>query len=89
MALENVPHGLIADCITQMPQRPHNAVIAPRAILLGETHDQGLEFWIDWGASKRLALLGTVKRLRDEFPMPGQNRLRLDDHSDVRQRLLS
>src|SRR5215813_3989898 len=73
MALENVPHSLIADRITQMPQSPHNAVIAPRAILLGETHDQGLEFWIDLGASKRLALLGSVKLLRDELPMPCQN----------------
>ena len=72
-----------------MPQSPHNAVIAPRAILLGEAHDQGLECWIDLGASKRLALLGTVKLLRDAFPMPYQNRLRLDDRSDFRQRLLS
>src|SRR5262249_39892152 len=89
IALENVPHSLIADRITQMPQSSHNAVIAPRTTLLGETHDQGLGCGIDWGAPKRLALLGTVNLLRDELPMPCQNRLRLDDRSDFGQRLLS
>src|SRR5215831_15758087 len=63
MALEDVAHRLVADRQAQVGQRADNPVIAPGAILLGYTHDQGLQLWINPGASRRLTLRRAVKFL--------------------------
>src|SRR5215510_10350638 len=73
MALEDVAHRLVAYRQAQVGQRADNPVIAPGAILLGYTHDQGLQLWINPGASRRLTLLRAVKFLGHELPVPGED----------------
>jgi hypothetical protein len=50
MTFEDIAHGLVTDRITQMGQRTHNAIVAPRAIVLGQPHHQGLQLRSDRGA---------------------------------------
>ena len=40
MALEDVADRLVTDRIAQISQRPHNAIIPPRAVLSGHTHHE-------------------------------------------------
>src|SRR5207253_9716579 len=89
MALEDVAHRLVADRQAQVGQRADNPVIAPGAILLGYTHDQGLQLWINHGASRRLTLLRAVTLLSHELPLPAKNRVRLDDRGHVLESLLT
>ena len=63
MAFEDVAHRLVADRIAQVGQGTHDAVIAPRAILAGHAHHQGLQLLVDAGTSQRLARLGAVTLL--------------------------
>src|SRR5262245_29304512 len=88
MALEDVAHRLVADRQAHVGQRADNAVIAPGTILLGYTHDQGLQLWINPGASRRLTLRRAVKFLGHELPVPAKNRVRLDDRGHVLESLL-
>src|SRR5438093_7433783 len=45
MALENVAHRLVTHGVSEIGECPHDAVITPRAILLGHADNQGLESW--------------------------------------------
>src|SRR5215475_2057829 len=89
MALEDVAHRLVADRQAQVGQGADNPVTAPGAILLGYTHDQGLQFWIDRGASRRLALRRAVTLLSHKPAVPGENGVRFDDGGDFLQGLLA
>src|SRR2546425_9839546 len=89
MALQGVAYGLVTDGVTQVRQCPHDAVIAPRAILLGHADNQGLQLRVDLRSSWRLALLGAVKLLRDERAVPAKNRVGLDDLGHFLESLLA
>src|SRR5712691_3074664 len=67
MALQDVADALVTDRIAQVCQSPHDAVIAPGAILPGYAHNQRLQFrdnfWTAWGPP----LGGAVKLLGDQL----------------------
>jgi hypothetical protein len=88
MALEDVAHRLVADRQAQVGQGADNPVIAPGAMLLGHTHDQGLQLWINPGASRRLALRRAVKLLGHKRVVPAEHRVGLDQRGHVLQGLL-
>jgi hypothetical protein len=87
MTFEDIAHGLVTDRITQIGQRTHNAIVAPRAIVLGQPHHQGLQLRIDRGAPWCLPFPGAVKFLRDELPVPGEDGVGLDDAGHLLQGL--
>jgi len=55
---------------------------------LRHTDYQRLHFLVDHGAPWGCALYRAVKLLRDEFAVPGENRVRFDDVSHFLQGLL-
>ena len=83
MPLQDVADRLVAYRITHVLQRPDNAIIPPCSILFGELDDELLDSWIDSGPSWIMALRGPVKLFCDELPVPGENRLRLDDGGNI------
>src|SRR6266850_2271372 len=89
MALQDVADRLVTDGVAQIGQGSHDAVIAPRAILLRHAHHQGLQLCRDLRASKRLALLGTIELLGHQLAVPREDRVGCDDAGDLRQRLLA
>src|SRR3989441_12946276 len=88
MALENVPHRLITDGVSQVGEGPHDPVVAPRTIFLGHADNQGLQisgnFWTAW----RRPPLRTIKLLGDQGAVPAEDSIGLDDSGDFRERLL-
>src|SRR5205807_6772882 len=89
VTLENVAHGLVTHDVSQVGEGADDPVIAPRAIVLGHTNNQGLQLLADFGTARRLPLLGAVKFLSDQCAVPGQDRVRLDDLGHLRQRFLA
>src|SRR5262245_18213482 len=89
MPLQDVPHGLVADTIAQMRERSSDAIIGPRAILLGHAHYQRLQFLADLWSPKSLALLGTVKLLSNSGAVPGQDRIGWDEVRNLFQYALA
>src|SRR5207249_2228044 len=89
MALEDVAHGLVTDRIAQVRQGADDAVIAPRAIFLGQAHHQGFQLLVDLGAAWGLALWRAIEFLGDKLPVPGEDGVGLDDLGDFLQRFLS
>src|SRR5215510_5643505 len=89
MALEDVAHRLVADREAQVGQGTDNPVITPGAILLGHTYDQGLQLWINPGASRRLTLLRAVKLLGHELSVTAKHRVGFDDRRHSLQGLLA
>jgi len=67
MALEHVAHGLLTDRVPEMGQGTHNAIIAPRAVLLGHADHQRLQLLVDLRPPQHLALLRAIKFLGDMF----------------------
>src|SRR5262247_1906695 len=88
MALEDVAHRLRTDRQAQVGEGADNPVIAPGAILLGHTDNQGLELWVDLRSSWSLALGGAVTFLRHKPAVPSEDGVGLDDGSDFLQGLL-
>ena len=74
--------------VPEIGQGPHNAIIAPRAVLLCHTHHQGLQPVVDRGAAPSLALLGAIKLLGREFAVPAENRIGCDNLGDFFQACL-
>jgi hypothetical protein len=89
LALDNVPHSLVAEGVSEIGQGAHNTIIAPGTVLLRHTHHQGLQLLVDRGATRSLALLGSVKLLHHEFAVPAKNRVGLDNLGDFFQGLLA
>ena len=85
---EDAAHRLITDRVPQMLQGTGNPVISPGAILLRQTDDQGLQLLVDAGTSWRFPLLGAVKLLCNQLPVPGQNGVGCNDRCHLLQRLL-
>jgi hypothetical protein len=71
-----------------MGQGASNAVIAPRAVFLGQAHHQGLPLLVDLRASHRLLLSGAIKLLCDKFAMPRENGIRREEAGHLFQRVL-
>ena len=89
MALEAVAHGLVTHRVSQVGQGANNAIIALGAIRLRHAPHKGLQFLVDRGAARSLALLGSIKLLRHEFAVPAKNRVGLDNRGDFFQGLLA
>ncbi len=89
MALEDITHGLITDRVAHRSQGTDNPIIAPGAIRSSQTHHQRLQVFVDLGAAWGLPLLGTIKLLGNQLPMPRQDRIGLDDCRDLFQRLIA
>ena len=89
MPLQDIPHGLVAYTIAQMRERSSDAIIAPRAILLGHAHHQCLQLLADLWSPKSLALLGAVKLLSHQGAVPGQDRMGCDKGRNLFQRPLA
>jgi hypothetical protein len=89
VALQDIAHGLVTNGVPQMVQGTRDAVVAPGAILLREAHDQGFPLLTYWRSARDFSLLRFVKLLCDEFPMPDEDRLGLDDRDDFRQGLFA
>src|SRR5437879_328470 len=89
VAFEDVAHRLRTDRQAQVGQGADDAVIAPGAILLGYTHDQGLPLWVNHGATRSLTLGGAVTLLGHELTVPAKNGLGLDDRRHFLQSLLA
>src|SRR6266700_7564259 len=73
------PHGLVAESVAQVGQGPHNAIVAPGAILAGHPYDQGLQLLVNRGSPWGLPLPRTVELLRHELAVPAENRVGLDN----------
>jgi hypothetical protein len=89
VAFEDIPDGLGTDGISKMFQGASYTVIVPASVLSGYPHDQGLELPAGLRAAWWVPLLGPVKLLGDEFAMPGENRIGLDDCGNFLQRLFT
>ena len=89
MAPQDIADSLITDRQAEVGQGADDPVIAPGAILLRHTHDQGLQLRVDPGAARSLTLLGAIKLLGDQFAVPGEDSVRFDDRGDFRQRFLA
>ena len=88
MALEDSAHGLGPDCVAQIGQCPHEAIVAPGAMLPHHAHHQGLDLLVGHGAARRRALRGPVTLLRHAFAVPAEPGVGLDDRGDFRQGVL-
>src|SRR5215510_15206976 len=73
VALEDIAHGLVADRVAQIRQSTHDTIVSPGAIFLRQTDNQVFQGLIDLWATQGLALLGTIKLLRDELLVPAQD----------------
>ena len=77
--LEDIPYRLVADCIAQVGEGAHDAIVAPGTIVLGHADNQGLQHRVNFWTAWRPALLRAVKLLCDQFAVPGENGVRSDD----------
>ena len=85
---KDVPHRLVADHRAQIGVGPHNAGIAPGAILPCEADHQRFELLVDGGTAWRLVLLRAATLLGDQCAVPGADGGGCDHGGDVCQRLL-
>jgi hypothetical protein len=60
MPFEAIGYRWVAERVTQVSQRPCDAIVAPAGISPGQVHHQVFESFIDLGSAWRPALLGTV-----------------------------
>ena len=63
-----------------------NAIVAPSWVLSGDANN-GVDDFLMEAWPTRLALITGVELLRDEFPMPSQNRVGCEDRCELQQRL--
>src|ERR1700752_1154310 len=89
MPFQDIPHGLVTDRIAQISQGADDPVLAPGAVLLCHTDDQGLDLLVVHRAAGHLALLSGIPFLVHELPGPAKNRVGLDDRGHVREGPLS
>src|SRR5215470_19272120 len=75
VASQNIAHRLVGDLKSQIGQRPHNPVIAPRAVLLGHANNQFLNCLVDPG-SAWASMLRAIELAHDEPSVPSQNGIR-------------
>src|ERR687887_2839203 len=77
VALQDIADGLVTHRIAQVGQCPHDAVRAPRTIVLSHTNNQGLQLRVNFGAAWGLSLGGAVTLLGHELAVPAENRVGL------------
>src|SRR5712691_241143 len=89
MTLQDVAHGLITDGVAQIGQCPHNAIVAPRTVLVRHANDQRLQLLVNGGSPWALPVFGAIKLLGHELTVPTKNRVGLDDRGHLLQGLLA
>ncbi len=86
VCLQYVPHPGIRDVVFQILQYTLNPIVSPCWILPGEandgTHDDLLDAW-----PTGLPFVAGIKLLRDEFPVPSQDRVWREDGCEFPQSL--
>ena len=88
-ALEHVVHGLGTHSVSLVDRGSHDAVIAPRAIVLGHADHQGCQLLVDLRTAWSLPLQGAVTLLGDQGAVPGEDGVRFDDRGDFLQGFLA
>jgi hypothetical protein len=68
--------------VTQIGQCSDDAIVTPARVLTRQFHNQLFDCRIDSWATGQSALLRAVEFLSDEFPIPGQDRIRFGDAGD-------
>jgi hypothetical protein len=71
----------------EIADRPGDAVVAPGRVLLCHGHDQFFDLGRNRWPAVTFLQLRTVEFLRDQLPVPFQDRLRLDDRDGVSHQL--
>ena len=66
MAAQHIAYGLVRDIVAQVSQRPHNAIIAPTRIFLGNADDELLDFCIDSRPAGAATGLKTIEFAGDQ-----------------------
>ncbi len=75
--LQDIADRLITHPIAHILQCTHNSIVSPRTIVFGELDDQLFNFFIESWSARIPPVLRSVELLRDKFPVPGENSLRL------------
>jgi hypothetical protein len=86
---QNVANGLIGTKVTQVGQRADDAIVTPARVLTCHADDQSFQLCIDPRPPRILAVLGAIELLRDQLPVPSQDRVGFGDTSDFPQSLPS
>ena len=89
IALEDIVHRLIADCIAQMVQGTLNAIIVPRAIFPRYAYHQVFNLFVNTGTANRCACVRGGNLLVGEFTVPSQDGIRRGNGGALYQSLLS
>jgi hypothetical protein len=76
MSLQNIPHGLVRDLITEIGQRAHDPVVAPTGILFGHPHYERFYFCFDARPAGVAPVFGAIELLGDKPAVPSQNGVR-------------
>jgi hypothetical protein len=86
---QNVANRLIGYGVTQIGQRTYNAVVTPAGVFPCHPDDQSFQLFVNLRSSGILAVLGAIELLRDQLPVPSQDRVGFGDTSDFPQSLPS
>jgi hypothetical protein len=89
VALQDVPHGLVADTIAQVRQSADDAVIPPRAVLSGHPHHEVFDLLGDARAANGLVELDTIILLGCERAVPSQDCVWLGNRRNLFQSLFA
>jgi len=89
MPLEDVAHCLITDPIAQVLQSALDTIIAPGMIFSGPTDHHSFNLVVNSGPAYTLGGQRGGRLLVSELAVPGEDRIRLGNHGDVLQGLLT
>ena len=84
--LENVAHRLVANDMAEVAHLAGDPVIAPLGILFGHANNKSFDLICDHGSANRLlSALRVVPLLRNQFPVPAEDRVGGDDGGQFEQ----
>src|SRR5215469_13592638 len=66
-------HSLVRNRMTQVGQRPHDAVVTPTRVLAGEANHQFLHLGGNPGPARIPTGLRTIELAGDKLPVPGED----------------
>src|SRR5262245_44960435 len=89
MMLEDIPYALAAERVSQIGQGPHDAVIAPGAVLAGHPYHQIFDLFGDARTANGLGALDTITLLGRACAMPSQDSVGLSYRRNLFQSLFA
>src|SRR5215469_3649019 len=72
MPLQNIPHRLVGNFMTEFGQRAHDPVVAPAGILFGHLHNKHFQLRFDSRPAGVAAVFGAIELPGDKPPVPSQ-----------------